>query len=118
MDSYLDRLLSALTEPASDYDYDEYSNSHNSHGGYESSYSRFVHDEDEDLLDTLLRVTGAASAQLGKAGIHGLHAAQLKLKQGKKIAGKMVGKMKKGVGTHSVRWEERMTEKAEVDSFF
>lgn len=118
MDSYLDRFLSALTEPASEYDYDEYGNSHNSNGGYESNYSHVVDDEDEDLLDTLLRVTGAASAQLGKAGIHGIHAAQLKLKQGKKIAGKMVGKMKKRVGTHSVQWGERMTEKAEVDSFF
>ena len=101
MDSYLDHFLATLTAPASDYEYDEYGNVlHNSHGGYESSYSDFVDDEDEDILDTLLRVTGAAGAQLGKAGRHGINAAQHKMEQGKKLAGKMVGKMKKRVGTH------------------
>jgi hypothetical protein len=115
MDFYLEHFLSALVEPASDYDYDDYDNAYNSHNGYESS---FVDDEDEDLLDTLLRVTGAAGAQLGKAGMHGIHAARLKMKQGKKLAGKMVGKMKKRVGTQSVQWGGRMTQKTEADRFF
>ncbi|KAL3807690.1 hypothetical protein ACHAXA_007336 [Cyclostephanos tholiformis] len=100
MDSYLDHFLETLTAPASDFDYDEYGNVHNKHGGCESRHSDFVDDEDEDLLDTLLRVTGAAGAQLGKAGMHGINVAQHKMKQGKKIAGNMVGKMKKRVETH------------------
>eukprot|EP00584_Thalassiosira_punctigera_P010564 CAMPEP_0172534760 /NCGR_PEP_ID=MMETSP1067-20121228/7015_1 /TAXON_ID=265564 ORGANISM="Thalassiosira punctigera, Strain Tpunct2005C2" /NCGR_SAMPLE_ID=MMETSP1067 /ASSEMBLY_ACC=CAM_ASM_000444 /LENGTH=772 /DNA_ID=CAMNT_0013319589 /DNA_START=80 /DNA_END=2398 /DNA_ORIENTATION=+ len=102
MDSHLDHFLSALTEPASDYDYDD-------------NYPEFYDDDDEDLLDTLLRVTGAAGTHLGKAG---MHAAQIGMNRGKKVAGKMIGKMKDRMGKHSIRWGERMAEKEEVDIFF
>jgi len=111
MDSHLDHFLSALTEPASDYDYDGYNH------GYGSGYSD-LDDDDEDILDTLLRVTGAAGAQLGKAGMHGIHAAQVGMQRGRKVAGRMVGKMKDRMGKQSVRWGERMAENEEVGDFF
>ena len=112
INSQLDHFLAALTETVSGDDYDDYGS------GYESSTSTdFDNDEDEDLLDTLIRVTGAAGAQLGKAGSVGFHAAQLGMKQGKKVAGKMVGKMKERLGKHSVRWEERMAEEDRARTF-
>ena len=108
INSHLDQFLAALTEPVTDDDYDDYGNHFSS--GYESSSSDFGKEEDDDILDTLIRVTGAAGAQLGKAGSVGIHAAQLGMKRGKNVAGKMVGKMKDRLGKHSVRWGERMAE--------
>ncbi|KAL7535372.1 hypothetical protein ACHAWF_005150 [Thalassiosira exigua] len=111
IDSHLDNFLTSLIEPASDYDYDG-----SSYGDYSTNYPAF--DEDEDILDTLLRVTeaaGAAGAHLGKAGIH---AAQLGMKRGRKVAGKMVGKMKDKMGKHSIQWGERMADDEEVGRFF
>ncbi len=115
INTHLDQLLAAFTEPVSDddsYDYGQHFRSK-----YESSSSDFGTDEDDDLLDILIRVTGAAGAQLGKAGSIGFHAAQLGMMRGKNAAGKMVGKMKDRLGKHSVRWEERMTEKDESRTF-
>ena len=102
LDSKFDEFLTHLTEEADDY---------------ESSFM-YEDDEDDDILDTLIRVTGAAGAkgmQLGKAGVH---AAQIGLKHGRRAAGKVVGKMKDRVGKQSVRWNERTTEKEDVDSYF
>lgn len=107
INSHLDQFLAALTEPVSGDDYDDYGHHFS---GYESSSSDFGNEEDEDMLDTLIRVTGAAGAQLGKAGSVGIHAAQLGMKRGKNVAGKMVGKMKDRLGKHSVRWGERLVE--------
>ena len=115
INTHLDQFLAALTEPVSDnesYDY-----VHQFRSEYESSSSDFGTDEDEDLLDTLIRVTGAAGTQLGKAGSIGFHAAQLGMMRGKTVAGKMVGKMKDRLGKHSGRWGERMTEEDEGTPF-
>ena len=109
IDSHLDHFFSVLTEPL-DYD-DDINYGFDSNNELES----FFDDDDEDILDTLIRVTGAAGVQVGKAG---LHAAQQGMKQGKKVAGKMVGKMKSRMGKHSVRWGEIMTEKEDVETFF
>ena len=110
LDSHLDHFLSSLTEPASEYDYDDY-----------ESQPNYNDEEDEDILDTLLRVTGAAGYQLGSAGAHlgkaGVHAAQMGMKRGKKVAGKMVGKMKDRMGK-PVRWGEKLAEEEEVNQFF
>jgi hypothetical protein len=102
LDSKLDQFLSHLTETVDGVD------------------SSFLYndddDQDDDILDTLIRVTGAAGAkgiQLGKAGVH---AAQIGLKQGRRAAGKVVGKMKDRVG-QSVKWGEKMAEEEDVDSF-
>eukprot|EP00804_Cyclotella_cryptica_P007907 CCRYP_019661-RB/>CCRYP_019661-RB protein AED:0.02 eAED:0.02 QI:191/1/0.8/1/0.5/0.4/5/1641/861 len=105
IDSKFDKFLSHLTEPVSEYD------------------SGFIDDdEDEDILDTLIRVTGAAGAQLGTRGLKlgkaGMHAAQVGLRQGRLVAGKVVGKMKEKVGKQSVKWGERITETEHVDPFF
>lgn len=101
--------MSVLTEPL-DYD-DDINYGFNSNNEHES----FFDVDDEDILDTLIRVTGAAGVQVGKAGVH---AAQRGMKKGKKVAGKMVGKMKNRMGKHSISWGERMTEKEEVETFF
>ncbi|KAL7527940.1 hypothetical protein ACHAXR_004529 [Thalassiosira sp. AJA248-18] len=117
IDSHLDHFLSALTEPAVDYDYDDYSYGYNPNTEY-GSPGFDDDDDDDDILDTLLRVTGAAGyagAQLGKAG---MHAAQLGVKRGRKVAGKVVGKMKDRMGKHSIQWGERMAENEEVDEYF
>ena len=103
-------------------DYSYYSS--NSNGGY--GFAADDEDkDDEDILDTLLRITGTAGVHLGKAGLHGIHAAQIGMKRGRKAAGRVVGKMKDRMG--SVRqhdnvirsWSERMmAEEEEVDDFF
>ena len=103
MDSHIDHFLSILTDQV-DY-YDDYEDVNYGYSGYESS-SYSSDDDDEDLLDTLVRVTGAAGIQLGKVGMHGIN-------RGKKVAGKVVGKMKDKMGKHSTRWGERMAEKEE-----
>lgn len=98
LDSKLDDFLSHLSEPADEYESFMYED-----------------DEDDDLLDTLLRVTGAAGAkgfQLGKAGVQAAH---IGLKHSRRAAGRVVGKMKEKVGKQSAKWSERMTEK---DEFF
>lgn len=106
MDSHIDNFLSILTDQV-DYDSDEENYGYyNSNSGYESSKYSSDDDDDEDLLDTLVRVTGTAGIQLGKAGMHGI-------KRGKKVAGKVVGKMKDKIGKHSTQWGERMAEKEE-----
>ena len=101
----MDAFLKSLVEPADDYN------------DYYTSYPYYQDDEEDNILDTLLRVTGTVGANLGKVGVHGIHAAHHKLKQGGKIAGRMVGKMKKRVGTESVRWGQKLHERAEADSF-
>jgi len=88
MDSHLDNLISTLTQPADEYEYDTY-DAHDGYG-YSSTQDDNVDDDDDydyDVLDTLLRVTGAA----GKIG---LEAAQVGMKHGRKAAGKVVGKMR------------------------
>jgi hypothetical protein len=115
MDSHLDQFLTSLTEPASDYDYDDYNYGYFNNHDNEPSYPDFDEDEEDDILDTFIRVTGAASEKLGKAGIHAA-------KRGKTVAGRMVGKMKgkmkDRIGKHSIRWGERMAQNEEVDRFF
>ena len=106
----LDAFLKSLAEPSDDYD--------NYYNNYESSYPYYEDDEEDNILDTLLRVTGTVGAKLGKVGVYGMHAAHHKLKQGGKIAGRMVGRMKKRVGTESVRWGQKLHERADADSFF
>lgn len=101
LDSKLDQFLSHIFEPADEYDSFIYED-----------------DEDDDLLDTLVRVTGVAGAkglQLGKAGVQAAH---IGLKNSRRAAGKVVGKMKEKVGKQSAKWGERMTEKDDADSFF
>lgn len=83
MDSRLDNLISKLTQPTEEYDYDGYG----AYDGYGYPTRSYDDDDDADILDTLLRVTGAA----GKIG---LEQVQVGVKQGKKVAGKVVGKMK------------------------
>jgi len=106
IDSKFDKFLSHLTEPVSEYD------------------SSFIDDDndDEDILDTLIRVTGVAGAQLGTKGLKlgraGMHAAQVGLRQGRLVAGKVVGKMREKVGKQSVKWGERISETEDVDPFF
>lgn len=106
LDTQLDHFISVLTDPVESY-YDSDSDDYN-HFGYSSTNSagdgyffssKQLDDDDEDILDTLLRVTGAAGVQLGKVGMRGaqvgMHGAQVGMKHGKKVAGKVVGKMKK-----------------------
>ena len=97
MDKTLDQFISVLTDQV-DYDDDDDEYSYFSGSGYFSP-----DDEDEDLLDTLIRITESAGVKLGKAGIQGMQKAQV---HGKKVVGKVVGKM------------EQMRSKDEVDSFF
>ena len=102
LDSKVDKFISHLTETTDDYD------------------SSFMHDDDldDDILDTLIRITGAAGATGVKLGRAGVHAAQIGLKRGKKAAGNVVGKMKERVGDQSSKWSKRLREKDDVDSFF
>lgn len=104
VDSKLDQFLSHLTEPVTEYDSD------------------FLDDEDDDdLLDTLIRVTGAAGVQLGNQGLKlgkaGVQAAKVGMRRGRLMAGKVVGKMREKVGNESIKWG-RMSEKEDVDSIF
>lgn len=119
LDAHLDHFLDLLTERVSDYDDDEdYSYGYNPNHRYDSSYQGFSDDDDEDILDTLIRVTGSAGMHLGRAGIQVGKVAQVGLKHGKKVAGKVVGRVKERAGMHSNRWGERMEEKEHVDEFF
>jgi len=97
MDSHLDNLISMLTQPADEYEYDTY----DAYDGY--GYSSYQEDDDDedDMLDTLIRVTGAA----GKIG---LEAAQAGMKQGRKVAGQVVGKMKTEIPQVVGRMKERI----------
>jgi len=97
IDTHLDSFISVLTDQV---DYDDTDDEYNYFSG--SSYSS-PDDEDEDILDTLIRITESAGVKLGKAGIQGMQKAQV---HGKKVVGKVVGKMKE------------MKSKDEVDSFF
>ena len=96
-DSQLDNLISMLAQPADEYEYDTY-DAYDNYG-----YSSYQEDDedDEDMLDTLIRVTGVA----GKIG---LEAAQVGMKQGKKVAGKVVGKMKTEIPQVVGKMKERM----------
>ena len=98
IDTHLDSFISVLTDQV---DYDDDDEEYNYFSG--SSYSS-PDDDDEDILDTLIRITESAGVKLGKAGIQGMQKAQV---HGKKVVGKVVGKMK-----------EQMRSKDEVDSFF
>ncbi len=98
MDSHLDNLISMLTQPADEYDYDTY----DAYDGYGYSSAQDDSDDDDyDVLDTLFRVTGAA----GKIG---LEAAQVGMKQGRKAAGKVVGKMKTKIPQVVGKMKERV----------
>jgi len=98
VDKTLDSFISVLTDQV---DYDDDDEEYNYFSG--SSYSS-LGDEDEDILDTLIRITESAGVKLGKAGIQGMQKAQV---HGKKVVGKVVGKMK-----------DRMRSKEEIDKFF
>ena len=102
MDSKVDKFISYLTETT---EYNEFN---------------FIYDDhaDDDILDTLMRVTGAAGATGIKLGRAGVHVAQVGLNRGKKVAGNVVGKMKEKVGDQSSKWSKRLREKDDVDSFF
>eukprot|EP00986_Skeletonema_menzelii_P002015 scaffold555_cov158-Skeletonema_menzelii.AAC.12 len=96
MDSQLDNIISMLTQPADEYEYGTY-DAYDDYG-----YSSYQEDEDEeDMLDTLIKVTGAA-------GRIGLEAAQVGMKQGRKVAGKVVGKMKTEIPQVVGKMKERM----------
>jgi hypothetical protein len=109
VDSHLDQFLSRLTEPVSEYD-DYYG--YNNDGSYPPE---FDDDDDEDILDTLIRVTGTAGVHLGAIG---KQFGKTGMQHGKRLAGQVVGKigqMKDKVGKQSIRMSERMAEE-EVDS--
>jgi len=99
IDKTLDSFISVLTDQV-DYDDDE-DEFQNYFSG--SSYSS-PDDEDEDILDTLIRITESAGVKLGKVGMQGMQKAQV---HGKKVVGKVMGKMK-----------DRMRSKEEFDKFF
>ena len=101
VDSHLDNLISMLTQPADEYEYDTY-DAYDGYGYSSTTYQEDDYDDDDDdVLDTLLRVTGAA----GKIG---LEAAQVGMKQGRKAAGKVVGKMKTKIPQVVGKMKERM----------
>lgn len=97
MDSQLDSLITMLTQPA-EYDYDDAYDGY----GFSTAYDEDDAAADDDILDTLLRVTNAA----GKIG---LEAAQVGMKHGRKAAGKVVGKMKRKIPEVVVNMKERMS---------
>ncbi|KAK1746321.1 hypothetical protein QTG54_002928 [Skeletonema marinoi] len=97
MDSHLDNLISMLTQPADEYEYDTY----DAYDGYGFSTYQEDDDDEDDMLDTIIRVTGAA----GKIG---LEAAQAGMKQGRKVAGQVVGKMKTEIPQVVGRMKERI----------
>lgn len=82
-----------LTQPA-EYDYDDAYDGY----GFSTAYDEDDAADDDDILDTLLRVTNAA----GKIG---LEAAQVGMKHGRKV----VGKMKRKVPEVVVNMKERMS---------
>ena len=98
MDSQIDNIISILTQPADEYEYDTY-DAYDDYS-YSSAYQE-EEDDDDDILDALLRVTDAA----GKIG---LQAAQIGIKQGRNVAGKVVGKMKSEIPQIFGKMKERV----------
>lgn len=90
IDSQLDQFLDHFMERVDDFD-----NGYTFYQSHDYGHNDFDDDE-KDILDTLIRITGSAGRKVGTA-------AQIGLKRGKRLAGDMVTKMKERVDEHSIQ---------------